>query len=176
MSFSPQEKAQILREFHRNGSVTTTQSWVRRVLLKTPPRREDFLRWQENFLERGSLGHRGGNVGLEYQIKESKNRDYCLKIIPALVSAELQLLYKCLQRQFIEFCACVSASSRTECKTCISCSRLTSNIDFSLLSTAITIRMATQNSSLELHSRINTYFPSMGILIRKMPGFGDTAT
>ena len=61
MPFSLQEKARILQEYHRNGSITTTQRWVRRVLVKTPPRREDILRWQAAFQNRGNLGHRGGN-------------------------------------------------------------------------------------------------------------------
>ena len=61
MTYSVQEKAQILSEFHRNRSITTTQRWVRRVMRKKPPSRNDILRWDQSFLERGSLAHRGGN-------------------------------------------------------------------------------------------------------------------
>ena len=97
-------------------------------------------------------------VDLEYQIKEWNKCNHYFKMIPVLVSAELHLLYKFLQRQYIEFCASVSTSSRTECKTCISCSRLTSSIDFSLLNTIKIIRMATQNFSLEFCFGMNAYF------------------
>ena len=57
MPFPPQDKAQILQEFHRNGSLTTTKKGFRRVLVRTPAQREDILRWQETFIERGKLGH-----------------------------------------------------------------------------------------------------------------------
>ena len=61
MRFSFQEKARILQEYHRSQSITITQRWVRRVLGKSPPQRNDIIRWQRNFLETGSLGHRGDN-------------------------------------------------------------------------------------------------------------------
>ena len=61
MAFSIQEKAQILREYHRTRSITLTRRWVRLVLSKEPPFRSDILRWERSFMERGNLAHRGGN-------------------------------------------------------------------------------------------------------------------
>ena len=61
MAFSIQEKAQILQEFHRNRSITATRRWVRLFLSKEPPSRNDILRWERSFMERGNLAHRGGN-------------------------------------------------------------------------------------------------------------------
>lgn len=56
-----QEKAQILREYHRNQSIERTRRWVRRTMGKTPPYPSDIRRWNRLFTEHGSLAHRRGN-------------------------------------------------------------------------------------------------------------------
>ena len=61
MPFSLQEKAQILHEYIRTGSITTTQRWVHRVFRKNRPTRNDILRCYANFMSDGNLGHRGSN-------------------------------------------------------------------------------------------------------------------
>ena len=173
MPFSPEEKAQILEEFHRNGSVATTQRWVCRILLKTPLPREYILRWQEIFLEVGNLDHRGGNRRPRISNQGVEQVWLLFQVIPVLVFAELQLLYKCMQRKYIEFCVNESSFFRTECKTCISCSRFTSSMYFRLLDSVKITRMATQKSSLEFYLRMNAYFVSMGILKRKTKDLED---
>ncbi len=61
MSFTSQEKAQILAEYYRTRSVTTTKRWVRRILRKSPPSRPTTYSWYRAFQDRVNLQHRRGN-------------------------------------------------------------------------------------------------------------------
>ena len=128
---------------------------------------------KEKFWERGNLGHRGGNGRPRISNQRVEQVQLLFQNDLVLVSTELQLLYKCFQRQYIEFCVCVSTSPRKKCKNCISCTRFTSRIDFSLLNNVEIIWTATQNSFVEFYLPMNAYFASMGMLTSEMPGFWE---
>ncbi len=61
MAFNVQEKSTNSDRIHRSRSITSTQRWVRRVMKKSPPSRNDILRWAYSFLERGNYAHKRGN-------------------------------------------------------------------------------------------------------------------
>ena len=100
------------------------------------------------------LGH-----PVEYEIKESNKCDCSFKMIPVLVSAELQLLYKYLRRQYIECCE-MSPPPALDL-------HLMQQIDkqhrLQFAKYCQNHPDGYQNYSLELCLRMNAYFASMGM-------------
>ena len=109
MPLSIQERLESCRGYHRNGSITTTQRQVRRVLLKAlRAEKTSFVgRWP--FKAEKVWVIEKVMVAPEYRAKESQKCDYYCKMFSDLVSEELLLLYICIKQQSIEFCAGVSS-------------------------------------------------------------------
>ncbi len=61
MSFTSQEKGQILAEYYQTRSVTSTQRWVRRVIQKSTPSQPTIYSWDRPFQDRGNFQYRRGN-------------------------------------------------------------------------------------------------------------------
>ena len=57
---TPQEKARIVAEYIRNQSVTRTQRWVRTLMRKEIPARNNINQWHTRFMESAYISHIGG--------------------------------------------------------------------------------------------------------------------
>ena len=56
--FTTQEKAAIVQEFIRTGSITLTRRWVSRTMDREPPSGQSIRRWRRNFIETGTVQDR----------------------------------------------------------------------------------------------------------------------
>lgn len=61
MTFTVQERDQILAKCLETQSIPVTQRWVRQTLQKAPLYFSDILTWARSVFETGNLAHHGEN-------------------------------------------------------------------------------------------------------------------
>lgn len=95
MTFTVQEKSQLLSEYPQLWSIVLTQRWARLILRKMTPHHSNYIRWDWSFSETGKIGHRGGNGRLRTsedsikQVKELLQNDFSLSTCAALRRLQL---------------------------------------------------------------------------------------